>query len=728
MWKKFIFISLICLLLAGCASSEGEETDLSADSQTETYANEDFDKNCIFKRELLLLEPPMETLSDVFCCGDKLYLLGSDSGDDNAAAGYNVIAVCEVDGSGMAEITRIPREWDEDSRSGILISDLWADTEGNLYLLEEHYTMITVADSTSVYKLVKLDGAGNQLWKTEEIGEERPGDMIFSEDHILLNAGLEIKIFDGDGKEAADLAVDGMTGVYQLFTSADGRAFVSGATVAGSAVVEIEVKKGRIGEELDVPWMGSVQMMTGHGGYDLFIQNTDMIAGYNTGDAEYTKLLDFIDSDMEISLRTLISAADEEHFLMSEPNQKEWYMLSKVAPEDVKEKQILTVGALYGISISQEILQFNQLSEDYRAVLRDYSEYNTTDNPQGGLTQLNNDIALGNAPDVLLVNNSQMPISSYVEKGVFEDLYPWLENDPDLSREDFLSNVLEAYSTDGKLYQFPAGFLISTAVGKTSVVGDRTSWTFSDAWNLQRQYPDSTVSGMWTPIDVLSYYITYLGGNYVDADAGTCSFDSPGFVELLEWAAEFQEEIDYADYWENRETLLWENKELLYFENFTNLYSLIHVRDSYFHEEIALIGFPVSEGSGSALLDYRNLAISADSSCKEGAWAFVKYFLSEDYQRESGAGFPVREDVLEEQIKAACDPNGIYSMESPLSEEEAAQYMDFIKSVSRTQLFDQELIEIVTEECQVYFAGEKTAEETAEVIQRRASLYMAENK
>ena len=167
---------------------------------------------------------------------------------------------------------------------------------------------------------------------------------------------------------------------------------------------------------------------------------------------------------------------------------------------------------------------------------------------------------------------------------------------------------------------------------------------------------------------------------------------------------------------------------MLYFENFTNLYSLIHVRDSYFHEEIALIGFPVSEGSGSALLDYRNLAISADSSCKEGAWAFVKYFLSEDYQWESGAGFPIREDVLEEQIKAACDPNGIYNMESPLSEEDAAQYMDFIKSVSQTQLFDQELIEIVTEECQVYFAGEKTAEETAEVIQRRASLYMAENK
>ena len=43
-------------------------------------------------------------------------------------------------------------------------------------------------------------------------------------------------------------------------------------------------------------------------------------------------------------------------------------------------------------------------------------------------------------------------------------------------------------------------------------------------------------------------------------------------------------------------------------------------------------------------------------------------------------------------------------------------------------VLDQELLSIITEESQAFFAGQKTAEKTAEIIQRRASLYMAENQ
>lgn len=722
---KVICALLACLLLAGCGSS-AEESHSSSASPTDT-AEETFNKDCIYSKELIQLVPPMEKISEVFSCDGKLYLLGSDSGDDAAAAGYDVIAVCVLDGSGMTEIARIPREWDAESQSGIRIRDLWADTEGNIYLLEDHYTNISVVDSVSVYQIIKLDSAGNQLWKTEETGEERPADVVFSDGYTLVSVGLEVKLFDGDGKETGSLSVDGMRWIGQLFTSADDRVFVKGTMVTGStAILEIDAKKGRIGEKLEIPEIDGAWIMTGYG-YDLFLQNTNMIVGYNIGDSGYTEILDFVDSDIALSSVTLISPADGEHFLMWERYQEEWYLLSKVPPEEVKEKQIVTVGYLSGMWITQDIIQFNQSSDSYKAVLRDYSAYVTSDNPNGGLTQLNNDIGLGNAPDVLVVNNMEMPIASYVEKGVFEDLYTWLDSDPELSREDFWGNVLEAYSTDGKLYQFPVKFSIFTAVGKTSVFGERTSLTFDDLEELMGRYPDSVVSGM-SREGVFSEYIKYFGGDYVDADSGTCRFDAQEFIDLLEWMAQFPEEIDWNEYYQNSEVYFRENKELLYFENFNQLNNIIYVRDSYFQEEITPIGFPVSEGSGSVLSDYRNLAIFSGSSCKEGAWEFIRYFLTEEYQSEGGSGFPIREDVLEKQIKDYAAPEKNIYTQYPLSEKEVTQYIEFMGSISRTQFYDQELLSIITEESQAFFAGQKTAEKTAEIIQRRASLYMAENQ
>ena len=45
----------------------------------------------------------------------------------------------------------------------------------------------------------------------------------------------------------------------------------------------------------------------------------------------------------------------------------------------------------------------------------DYSGYNNESNDwQGAINQLNNDIITGNTPDLLLLDNDSMPINSYI--------------------------------------------------------------------------------------------------------------------------------------------------------------------------------------------------------------------------------------------------------------------------------------------------------------------------
>ena len=87
------------------------------------------------------------------------------------------------------------------------------------------------------------------------------------------------------------------------------------------------------------------------------------------------------------------------------------------------------------------------------------------------MTRLNTDIASGNAPDIMILS-AAMPIKSYVSKGVFEDLTPYLEKDEEISQKEYLDNIQEAFRTDGMTYAIVPSFYVTTVAGKTADVGD----------------------------------------------------------------------------------------------------------------------------------------------------------------------------------------------------------------------------------------------------------------
>ena len=66
----------------------------------------------------------------------------------------------------------------------------------------------------------------------------------------------------------------------------------------------------------------------------------------------------------------------------------------------------------------------------------------------------------------------------------------------------------------------------------------------------------------------------------------------------------------------------------------------------------------------------------------------------------------------------------IYAM----TEEQAAQLDALIASVDRTYSYDQNIMNLVTEECADFFAGTKTAEQAASLIQDRVSIYVNEQR
>lgn len=64
----------------------------------------------------------------------------------------------------------------------------------------------------------------------------------------------------------------------------------------------------------------------------------------------------------------------------------------------------------------------------------------------------------------------------------------------------------------------------------------------------------------------------------------------------------------------------------------------------------------------------------------------------------------------------------------PLTDKEAKLYEDLVNNTKKSGGYNSALMEIITEEAKAYFAGEKSLDETADIIQNRIKTYVNENR
>ena len=128
-------------------------------------------------------------------------------------------------------------------------------------------------------------------------------------------------------------------------------------------------------------------------------------------------------------------------------------------------------------------------------------------------------------------------------------------------------------------------------------------------------------------------------------------------------------------------------------------------------------------------------AMSAQSAHKDGAWAFLRTMLSE--KKQSGNMVPITcaaYDAAIAEEKEHIEGGAVIELpgadgegrEYPITTENLDTFDELVNSVTGVYEYDSALMEIIWSEAQGYFAGDKTAEDTAKNIQSRVSIYMAE--
>lgn len=608
---------------------------------------------------------------------------------------------------------------------------------------------------------VKLNDlpALSKLW--EENGYFYISDMIFKKGNgIYLNSyGIFLK-FDLEGNYV------GASAKNENQELLDRSSFISlgdGRTVAifndeenGMTIGVVDLDTGTFGEKYQVPGLSYEFSFYAGTGYDLYMTDNYGVYGYNLGDADKTCLMNYIDSDLDFyNLYQVMGINETEFYAMhddSETGDSVLAKFTKVPPEEVKEKQVINLAMGFtNWNIRRSVIQFNKESEDYRISISDYNSMYGSDDYMEGVNRLNTDIATGKVPDIIVLEDV-MPVDSYISKGLLEDIKPYIERDAELDINNFMPNVVEAFSVNGKLYTVVPSYSIQTVLAKTSEVGEERGWTVQEALELLASKPANTMLfEMNTRDTILRYCLTMSGDQFIDWESGACNFDSDSFIQTLELISLFPEEVDdtfYEDeYWNKWESMWREGKVIASVNGFGDFRSYIREEKGRFGEKVTMIGFPCANEDGSVIWPDLQLAMSAKSKNKEGAWAFLRTFLTDEYQEENiNYGFPISVKRLDELGEEATQKP--YYMEDgkkveyddtyyidgqeviipPMTPQEVEDFKEQLYSLTQVYKLDENLLKIIEEEAAPYFAGQKKAQDVAAIIQSRAQLYVNETR
>lgn len=646
-----------------------------------------------------------------------------------------------ADGSTIAslDLSDTNNEDNEDGMSGNL-SSFAVDAAGNLY----------VSDYNNIYV---LDAEGNVQFKLD--GSQYNGSLC------RLNAQ--------------------QVGVMWYNYTDD----VNAVDENGQYFVPIDLETKDWGEKVKLPsnvW----SILPGDDAYDFYYTYNNNIYGYAAKTDTKEKLVDWLACDVDtnnMSGYAMLSDSRVAALMQdwsTDPTTYQLIVLHRVDASEIKEKKVLTLACMYlDWNLRSMIVEYNKTNDEYRINVVDYGEYATDDDYNAGVTKLTTEIISGSVPDIFLTSN--LPIDKYAAKGVIADLNTFMDGGNGLSRDYFVPQILNALEKDGKLYELPTSFTVTTAYALSSIASQYDTWNVAAVQDAMTQLQEGATvfSDGWTKNTALSNCLSRNLSAFVDWTTGKCEFDSEAFQQLLAFCNSFPAEtsdgdgaIAYASsadiavddaMWESDATRITNGKQLMStigIDSFDSyIWNVYAIRD-----KITFTGYPTEDGSGSSFELQMPMAISSVTKYPDAAWDFVCSIIKKMNTIDENNyyyGFPISQaafdaemtDIMTEQYQ--LDENGeqvdwdgdgepdkairgsyetmengetVYKDVYALTQEDIDQILGVINNTRSVYDYDQEILDIITDEVAAYFAGDKDVQTTASMIQSRVNLYVQEQR
>lgn len=361
------------------------------------------------------------------------------------------------------------------------------------------------------------------------------------------------------------------------------------------------------------------------------------------------------------------------------------------------------------------------------------------------LRTLSTQLLAGQGPDILVLDG--MPVDSYIEKGVLAEL-------GELTG-DLLPNIVEASrETDGKLYALPARFLVPLAVADSAAADSMKNLSDLADYQSKRllEMPDANDNPMQpTPSMLINTFYPVCAPAW---DKGDGTLDTQAISEFLADIKKITDTVplellktmpvtsgvsgnqyDFAfsaAYW------LFGNIPMAYGHT-DEFFSIAPAEEAISQKGDGKVFLLPGQASG-VFIPQTMLGINAASGNIDAAKELLGLVLSQSVQACGFSGYPVNVAAFDRSAQNPFTPtddgytygtqesDGSYNYLQVIWPDDA--YMEQMKSMIRglttASRVDVIALQMVLDETQGYYLGEKSLEDTVAALGEKLRLYSAE--
>lgn len=617
----------------------------------------------------------------------------------------------------------------------VFASHFFVDEEGVL----KEFCMVELLEDGTVNRMQNL---GEILREKQMLPEPYcvPDAQIFYEPandryYLISPEGDCLYPIDREGNLIAGAEEEGAKDIYLLAASEEGRLIF--AREDGDAAICFSYK----GEEKQILFSGKdgivggigASTIDGHGrmlfSYKTAVIEWDTVSGTqerlfvdNTMDESYN--YQYLDCVMRNEKGEILTLRDNQLRIMTAKGPAK-----KVT---VKIKPML----YFDDSLKRAVRKYEQTHPGIDIVLEAVSAWETRNRDTIELVQ---EMAKGEGPDLLLLDREEM--LSFDKNECLMDLSEMLVPS---TRKQLVPGVEDYGRTEHGIMLLSYQPRIRTAIVNRKYVREGDSWTVQDLVDIiEQREKEGKPFELLTRGDYHPFFLfvnNICDSEFVDLKAGTCSFDSELFRKVLEICKRYNKPVDYQEdaYRQMRdgEILTMTPVGMSVVE-----YSLACAN---LGEEFVTVGYPTLSGNGNSLDFSMGFAVNRNTENREVIADFINWMFSLENEALL-QNAPIRKDLYEGRVIRSNPEDGWSSgpyirlsgrevcmlASKPDGSSYVPEYLELVEGCRYAEdtTVGNEIVTILWEEADGFFEGaDKSAEETAQVIQSRVRLYLQENR
>ena len=543
------------------------------------------------------------------------------------------------------------------------------------------------------------------------------------------------------------------------------------------------------GKTRSYPMFDSPEAIFFGAGHDFYYTTSTGVWGADFGENDLIEselLMNYANSGVSISSAFLWTVIDAENFIFTEEGSRRGIYLHH-ASEDISLSSLRVIEVAYAFDLQWDmgilgadelIVEYNRSHPDRYILMKDYSVYDTDENPDGGVNKLvmdmmtgiyRPDIVIGQMRDVFGVRGTAADTEQIVRQKMYTDLSPWLEKDDTVNRDNLFGAVQRLFATeDGGMWGISPVLEFATLASEAGRLGGysaESGWSLGELLDYAEGLPADRVLEIGLTQDTAERNLLGPDGyrSFIDTDNAVCSFDSEDFLRWLRFygnlpadAQALKRLTDVTDSWSADALHLTQTGDaaVRWVSCYNGIGDLLQIEAFFNTKDWSLVGFP-HEGGNGTLVSAKS-AMMMTSFCEDGdfAWEVIRMLMTDAYPHSC----PALKSTFDEKAVPELDHyyqltiNGnststtvgmrgentptTESMKQPgyvflLEQRDIDRLKDFLDNDAgypMTESVSPQITEIIREEISAYTSGVGTAEDCAKKIQSRVSIWLSEHE